>query len=59
MKACGSQLQGEAKTKTASLVETLYGFDSGQSKRGEGDMMDWLFGTIFRQDSHRVTDQAR
>jgi hypothetical protein len=33
MKACGSQLWGEAKTKTASLVEALYGFDSGRSKR--------------------------
>jgi hypothetical protein len=33
MKARGSQLRGEAKTKTASLVEALYGFDSGRSKR--------------------------
>ena len=32
IKARGSQLQGEAKTKTASLVEALYGFDSGQRK---------------------------
>ena len=27
------QLRGEAKTKTAPLVEALYGFDSGRSKR--------------------------
>ena len=33
IKARGSQLRGEAKTKTASLVEALYGFDSGRSKR--------------------------
>ena len=32
IKARGSQLQGEAKTKTASLVEALYSFDSGRSK---------------------------
>ena len=32
LKARGSQLRGEAKTKTASLVEALYGFDSGRSK---------------------------
>ena len=33
VKAWGSQTRGEAKTKMASLVETLYGFDSGQSKK--------------------------
>ena len=32
IKARGSQLRSEAKTKTASLVEALYGFDSGRSK---------------------------
>ena len=33
VKARGSQARGEAKTKTASLVEALYGFDSGRSKK--------------------------
>jgi hypothetical protein len=33
IKARGSQARGEAKTKTASLVEALYGFDSGHSKK--------------------------
>jgi hypothetical protein len=33
VKARGSQVRGEAKTKTAPLVEALYGFDSGRSKR--------------------------
>lgn len=33
VKARGSQVRGEAKTKTASLVEALYGFDSGHSKK--------------------------
>jgi hypothetical protein len=33
IKARGSQLRGEAKSKTVSLVEALYGFDSGRSKR--------------------------
>ena len=31
--ARGSQLRGEAKAKTASLVEALYGFNSGWSRR--------------------------
>jgi Domain of unknown function (DUF6532) len=33
VKARGSQARGEAKAKTASLVEALYGFDSGRSKK--------------------------
>jgi hypothetical protein len=33
IKARGSQVRGEAKMKTASLVEALYGFDSGRSKK--------------------------
>lgn len=33
MKARGSQARGEAKTKTASLVEAFYGFDSGRNKK--------------------------
>ena len=33
IKARGSQARGEAKQKTASLVEALYGFDSGHSKK--------------------------
>ena len=33
IKARGSQARGEAKNKTASLVEALYGFDSGHSKK--------------------------
>ena len=32
-KARGPQARGEAKTKTASLVEALYGFDSGRTKK--------------------------
>jgi hypothetical protein len=33
VKARGSQARGEAKMKTASLVEALYGFDGGQGKK--------------------------
>lgn len=33
IKARGSQARGEAKNKTASLVEALYGFDSGRGKK--------------------------
>jgi hypothetical protein len=33
VKARGSQVRGEAKTKTASLVEALYSFDSGRCKK--------------------------
>jgi hypothetical protein len=33
VKARGSQTRGEAKAKTASLVEALYAFDSGRSKK--------------------------
>ena len=33
VKVQGSQAHGEAKTKMAPLVETLYGFDSGRSKK--------------------------
>jgi Domain of unknown function (DUF6532) len=33
VKARGPQVRGEAKAKTASLVEALYGFDSGRTKK--------------------------
>ena len=33
IKAHGSQTHGKAKAKTAALVETLYGFDSRQTKK--------------------------
>ena len=33
IKACGSQAHGEAKEKTKSLVETMYGFESSHSKK--------------------------
>ena len=33
IKACGSQTCGEAKEKTKSFVETMYGFESGHSKK--------------------------
>lgn len=33
VKARGSQVRGEAKNKTASLVEALYGFDSERTKK--------------------------
>jgi hypothetical protein len=37
VKARGSQARGEAKSKTASLVEALYGFDSGRSKKARAE----------------------
>jgi len=33
IKARGSQARGEAKDKTKSFVETMYGFESGRSKK--------------------------
>ncbi|KAG6904927.1 hypothetical protein DXG01_006171, partial [Tephrocybe rancida] len=33
IKQRGSQTRGEAKSKTASLVETMYGFNSGQGRK--------------------------
>ena len=33
IKAHSSQTHGEAKAKTAALIETLYGFDSGRTKK--------------------------
>ena len=33
IKALGSQTRGEAKEKTKLFVETMYGFESGRSKK--------------------------
>ena len=33
IKAPGSQTRGEAKEKTKSFIETMYGFESGHSKK--------------------------
>lgn len=33
IKARGSQTRGEAKEKTKLFVETMYGFESGRSKK--------------------------
>ena len=33
IKACGLQACGEPKKKTKSFVETMYGFESGHSKK--------------------------
>ena len=48
IKARGSQLRGEAKTKTASLVEALYGFESGRSKRAITEK--WKIAESLKED---------